>query len=132
MTLEPHELLQRLSDSLRGEIGPAVGDEYTRTQAFMASVILEKLARQLSLAAVHQQAAAADLLQLHADLADRLVRVSDLAGALERARAEATIGALGPLIEALYGSRDPRVDEALGLIRAVLRRDIDRRMEIAR
>ena len=48
--------------------------------------------------------------------------------------AESAVAPLGPLIDALYAwgpEREPTA-AALALIRPVLRRDIDRRMEIAR
>ena len=50
MSIEPSELLDRVSVTLRSEVGPAVADEYTRTQAHMASVILGKVSKQIALA----------------------------------------------------------------------------------
>ncbi|MDH3679379.1 MAG: hypothetical protein OEV40_05440 [Acidimicrobiia bacterium] len=129
------ELLARLAAALRTEIGPAVEGEYPRTQAFMAGVILERVSRELALDAQHAAAAAADGTALRADLDPVLaagpppVRV-----ALDRwAEAACAIHALTPLIEALYawGPDEPAAVDALALIRPVLRRDIDRRMEIA-
>jgi hypothetical protein len=132
VTLEAHELLRRLSVAIRGEVGPAIADEYTRTQAFMASVILERLAKQLALAEEHERAAATDLAQLHRALSERLESPPpEMAEALDCARSGATIDALGPLIEAIYDWHDPRGSDALDLIRSVLRRDIDRRMQVA-
>ena len=58
--MEPEQLLERLSTTLRRQIGPAVAEPYPRTQAFMASVILEKLARQLRTAAADAEADRAD------------------------------------------------------------------------
>ena len=49
MTIPVDELLQRLSGTLRSDVAPAVEGEFNRTQTFMASVILEKLARQVLL-----------------------------------------------------------------------------------
>lgn len=134
MTLEPSELLERLSETLRSEIGPAVGDEYTRTQAYMASVILARVAKQLASAADHRDAEQADLDRLHRGL-ESLVGVAPdaVVSAARRARSAATIASLGPLIEAIYswGIDRPEAAEALTAVRAALRRDIDRRMEIA-
>ena len=48
MLIEPALLLERMADTLRHDVGPAVGDEFARTQAFMASVILAKLASELA------------------------------------------------------------------------------------
>jgi hypothetical protein len=39
--MEPEQLLERLATTLRRQIGPAVAEPYPRTQAFMASVVLE-------------------------------------------------------------------------------------------
>ncbi|MDG2113065.1 MAG: hypothetical protein P8N02_10680, partial [Actinomycetota bacterium] len=54
--------------------------------------------------------------------------------ALRAAAATGAVEGLGGLIGALYewGIDRPEASEALALIRPVLRRDIDRRMEIAR
>lgn len=134
------DVLRRLSTTLRSDIGPAIEDEYTRTQAFMASVILEKVARSQELGPRHQAAEQADLDRLHSALKRRLAEsttaVPDgLATALAAARQSMTVAALGPVVAELYRwgpSSTPAAAAALDLIRPVLRADIDRRMEIAR
>lgn len=126
------ELLQRISGSLRHTIGPAVGDDYPRTQAFMASVILEKTARQVQMASAHDAAAAADRSALAADL-DAL-----LAGGTASADvvAAATEPNLTALVDALYTHRTELGDDLftalLNRVRVTLRADIDRRCEVAR
>ena len=135
VSLALSEQLERLSGTLRNEIGPAVGDEYLRTQAFMASVILAKLAKEVALAPVHEAAERADLTELHERLGSVLAGAPvDLATAADEAESAGTVAALGPLVVALYdwGTDRPAAAEALSLIRITLRRDIDRRMEIAR
>ncbi len=135
MTLEPSELLRRLSVGLKTEIGPNIDHEYTRTQAFMASVILERVSRQVELGPRHGEAEAADMAQLHTQLAEVLAEApNDVAQHRDEAARVASVAALGPLIEALYrwGPERPEVISSLHLIRPALRADIDRRMEIAR
>ena len=132
-------LLQRIARTLRQDIGPAVADEYARTQAFMAAVVLEKLGRQLALAAEHEAAEAADLTELVADLRgllpdpDAPTPVRSALGALAELGDRA---ALCRVIEALYATRatlgEARFAAALDRIRRTLRRSVDRRMEIAR
>ena len=104
------ELLTRLSTTLKQDIGPAVDDGYTRTQAFMAAVILERLARQVELEPGHLAAERDDIDQL----LPRLTTV--LAGSPERVRAALdevgaarSVAVLGPLVEALHavGSEEP-------------------------
>lgn len=134
MTLEPSELLDRLSATLRSEIGPAVGDEYTRTQAFMASVILAKVAREVALGPAHRAAEQADMAELHERLPPMLAEApAAVVAAAEAARSSSSVAGLGPLIEALHhwDTDRPAADQALAVIRRALRRDIDRRMEIA-
>lgn len=133
--MDTADLLARVAGTLRTEIGPATADEYARTQAFMAAVILERLGRERERADHHAAAAAADGARLRPAL------VAALGGGPPTV--QAAVGAwiedgcrvvgLGPVIEALYAwdADEPSVVEALGLIRPVLRRDIDRRMEIA-
>jgi hypothetical protein len=132
-------LLQRIARILRQDIGPAVADEYARTQAFMAAVVLEKLGRQLALAGEHEGAESVDLALLVADLRGLLTEgeapapVRTAVDALAERRGNA---ALCRLIEALYAARptlgEARFAGALDRIRRTLRRSVDRRMEIAR
>ncbi|MGK0479191.1 MAG: hypothetical protein ACJAQ9_002238 [Ilumatobacter sp.] len=132
--MTPGELLHRLSGSLRSQIGPAVGDEYTRTQAFMASVILERLSKQVELQSAHGEAERADMIALCAQLDPVLALAPDQVRAdLESAVSTCRLDDLGPLIDSLYEPEvEPELrDAALGLLRPVLRRDIDRRMAIA-
>ena len=39
------ELLQRIANTLKGDVGPAIADEYPKTQAFMAAVVLHEESR---------------------------------------------------------------------------------------
>lgn len=134
MTIDTPELLARLSRTIRHEVAPDVAEEYTKTQAHMASVILDKLAKQLALGPAHAAAEQSDLAQLHRDLTGPLATAPPaVTRAAEAAAAQGTVAALGPLIEALYrwGLDTEQASDALSRIRAVLRHDIDRRMEIA-
>ena len=158
MSFESHAMLERLAGQMRREIAPAVDDEYQRTQTHMAGVILERLAREAALGERHRDAEAADMARLAIDLSDILDGVptsladaaphavrdaaqsssmavpDDVSAALTRLRADPDVMLLGPLVEALYrwGPDRPMAAAALDAIRPVLRRDIDRRMEIAR
>jgi len=138
VTVVPSELLGRLAATLREEIGPAVNAAYPRTQAFMAAVVLEKMARQLALAQAHEAADRAEMAQLFTDLRARL-------GAASTPPAiRAIVNERGPgddnerlcrLISALYAHRDTvgsSFDATLGRVRATLRARVDRQMEYSR
>ena len=129
----PDELLSRLSATLKADIAPAVTDEYTRTQTHMASVILERLSKQVKLSPVHETAEAADLAQLIRELEELLTpkTESNVDAAWQRVSTTPSIDRLGPLLRALHEWHDPVAEQALARIRPVLRADIDRRMEIA-
>lgn len=131
VSLESAELLERIAATIRNEIAPAVEEEFPKTQAFMASVILHRVAKQLALRPGHAEAEVADLAELAADLEPLLQEapagVSQTAEALSAGDA---VAELGPLIEALYEWGEEGV-AALAAVRRVLRRDIDRRMEVA-
>jgi hypothetical protein len=140
MSIDPSELLGRLSATLKADIAPAVGDEYSRTQTFMASVILERLSKQIALAPDHVRAELDDMTTLHGELRELL---SDAPPAVELAietlGADRRVAVLDPLIEALYAEmadagpeESSRAAVALDVVRPHLRRDIDRRMEIAK
>ena len=140
MTLEDHELLSRLADTVRSEIAPAVDDEYARTQAFMAAVILQRLAKQARLGSEHGAVEADDVAALSDELdtllaeADGTTEVpSEIRDAVARMHTQASIAAASDVIDALYrwGPQRPEAASALAAIRQMLRRDIDRRMDIA-
>jgi hypothetical protein len=132
------ELLQRIANTLKGEVGPAIEADYPKTQAFMAAVVLQKLGRQLDLESAHGAAAAADLSALLDDVREWLAggetpaRLTAAVQALTRTRDAA---ALCALIETLYASRvelgAARGDALLGRVRETLRASIDRRLEYA-
>jgi hypothetical protein len=136
--LPPAELLERMAPTLRKEIGPAVEGEYPRTQAFMAAVILEKVARQLALTPTHELADAVETAELVADL-DGLLSAGSAPPAVRAIVTDDVAGggddALCRLIEALYSHRDalgaPTFDTALRRVRATLRARVDRQMEYA-
>ncbi len=141
MSFEIHERLERLAGQMRREIAPAVDDDYQRTQTHMAGVILQRLAREVALGARHRAAEIADVEALVSRLEEIIgseetsspVAPEDVRTALAGLRGEPCMTSLAPLVEVLYRwgpDRDPVV-AALDEIRAVLRRDIDRRMEVA-
>jgi hypothetical protein len=132
------ELLQRIAQTLKQHIGPAIEAEYPRTQAFMAAVVLQKLGRHLGLTSDHAAAETADLIGLLADLQGILENATvpaAVSGAIETLARTRENAALCGLIEALYAARtalgEARFAALLGRIRQTLRRSIDRRMEVA-
>lgn len=150
--MNPDELLERMAVTFRSRIGPEVGDTFARTQAFMASVILEKLSRQLRAADAHAAAERAERAVLRVDLdalldADTPAELRRAVNALTEAVARAEpaepapadrpdLGAiLGHLVATLYEQRsvlgEPRFEVLLGRVRTTLRARIDRQMEYA-
>ena len=135
--MNPGELLQRIANTLKRDVGPAIEAEYPKTQAFMAAVVLQKLGRQLDLEGAHRAADAADLSALLDDLVVswgwRDARERDAGGT----DTHADTGCGGPLHadRGLYASRAElgavRFDALLGRVRGTLRASIDRRMEYA-
>jgi hypothetical protein len=132
------ELLQRIANTLKRDIAPAIEAEYPKTQAFMAAVVLLKLGRQLGLEGAHRAADATDLSALLDDLRGSLAggetpaSVTEAVRTLTRTRDAA---AVCTLIETLYASRAElgaaRFETLLGRVRETLRASIDRRMEYA-
>jgi hypothetical protein len=132
------ELLQRIANTLKRDVAPAIEDDYQRTQAFMASVVLQKLGRQLGLERAHRDADAAGLSALLDDLRGLLGGGDTPAGvtaAVQTLTSARDAAALCTLIETLYASRTElgaaRFDALLGRVRKTLRASIDRRMEYA-
>ncbi len=130
------KLLQRIAQTLKQEIGPAIDVEYPKTQAFMAGVVLQKLGAQLGLASQHQAAERAELDALIADLSGTLgAAPSAIRGALEVLARDRDKAAICALIETLYANRaalgDERFTAALSRVRRMLRASVDRQMEYA-
>ncbi len=134
MTLSSAEQLRRLAAAVREEIAPEVSSEYPRTQAFMASVILQRVAREVELADEHRAAEQQDVAALEADLRSILSDAPPGVRAAASGLGTGAVAMLRPVIAELYAwdPMDPAARQALARIRAVLRSDIDRRMEIAR
>ena len=133
-----HDLLTRVAATLKREVGPSVILEYPKTQAFMASVVLDKLNRQLERAAAHQSARERDCQKLLAALSQASATqlpaaVTDALAVIERSCDDA---ALSDAIKTLYAHKTelglPVFDALLGSIRKFLRADLERRLEIAR
>jgi hypothetical protein len=133
--VRPDDLLEHIAVTLRHEIGPAVDESFPKTQAFMASVILEKLAGQLRLADVHaradrdDRAALVNDVRLHLD-ASSPSRLRTAVAALSDDEA-----ALPALVEAIYATRDELGAEQFDLlitrVRRTLRARLDRQLEYA-
>jgi hypothetical protein len=131
--MTPDELLQRIAQTLKKEVGPAVEGAYPRTQAFLAAAVLEKLARQLHLAESHAAAEASDMASLVEDLktlAMQLELPQPVQAAIAAVVARRDGPALSGLIEALYAERTALGAKAfealLGRVRRSLRAAIDR------
>ena len=134
--MTPDALLARMAGTLRAEIGPAVAEPFAKTQAFMAAVILEKLARQLALAAAHAAADDRDRAELVAAIEAQL-GPADAPGVHAALGAVRTSGDAGlrSLVGALYEARQElgseRFDSLLARVRLALRARLDRQLEHA-
>jgi hypothetical protein len=134
--VKQHDLLERIAGALRHEIGPAVGDPFAKTQAFMASVILEKLARELRVADAHDRADRDDRVALARDLRTHMQSSTpDRVRAAVAALDDDHDAALGEVVEALYAARDElgveQFDVLLTRVRETLRARLDRQLEYA-
>ena len=136
--LAPDQLLERIARTLKKDIGPAVGEAFPKTQAFMASVVLQKLAGQLRLADEHAAASQRDLREL-ADELDPLTTSQDtppsLQAAVKTLRQDLSTASVSGLIETLYTTRselgEKRFEDLIGRVRTRLRARIDREIVYA-
>ncbi|HVN91143.1 MAG TPA: hypothetical protein VMT61_15125 [Candidatus Binataceae bacterium] len=122
------QLLSEVIASLRNVIAPAVKDPYPKSQAYMAAVILEFLARQLEERTDIESAKEAELASLFGEVA-RLAGGDKIKGGDVPSEA-----ALCGLIERLYNERERLGEDAFktanGLVRASLRRLLDQELKI--
>ena len=138
--LAPDELLERIARTLKKDIGPAVEAAYPKTQAFMAAVVLQKLAGQLRLADDHAAAGRHDLQELATELAGELETAAggtppSLQAAVHTVRQDCDTASVSRLIETLYATRselgEERFARLIGRVRTRLRARIDREMVYA-
>lgn len=133
--LPPAALLERIARSLKMEIGPAVNDAYPKTQAFLASVVLEKLAGQLRLQDAHAADNRNDTEALSRELLDRCTAdtPAPVLQALAQVARDCDTRSLTELVEVLYSTREALGEEEfsslLARVRSVLRARVDRAME---
>jgi hypothetical protein len=120
--LEPELLIGRIAQTLRAEVGPAIEAPYPRTQAFMASVILERVARHVTERASIAVRAGQEVGALCEDLADLLPE--SWGATIDAVAAEGTKAALCGLVEGLYGGRDELGEEAFSAARDRTRRTL--------
>ena len=138
MQLAPDALLERIARTLKKDIGPAVDAAYPKTQAFMAAVVLQKLAGQLRLADEHAAASQRDLHELGEELSQLTASnaiPAPLAEALRTLRHDLDTASVSGLIETLYATRselgERRFTSLLSRVRTRLRARIDREMVYA-
>jgi hypothetical protein len=128
----PDELLDRLAGTLREQIGPNVVEPFAKTQAFMASVILGKLAGQMRAAAADGVADTEERRALVEALRDDDARVSTAAfsAAIDVLELDGSDASWNRLVESLYAGRAElgreRFERALGLVRVAMRARLDR------
>ncbi len=136
--LAPDALLERIARTLKKDIGPSVDAAYPKTQAFMAAVVLQKLAGQLRLADEHAAASQRDLHELGEELSQLTASnaiPAPLAEALRTLRQDLDTASVSGLIETLYATRselgEERFASLLSRVRTRLRARIDREMVYA-
>ena len=130
--------MERIARTLKKEIGPAVEAAYPKTQAFMAAVVLQKLAGQLRLADDHAAASQRDLQELTEELSQLAASnaiPAPLAEALRTLRHDLDAASVSRLIETLYATRselgEERFNSLIRRVRTRLRARVDREMVYA-
>jgi hypothetical protein len=138
VSIEPALLLEQMSATLRHDIGPEVGDPFARTQAFMAAVVLAKLAGQLRSAA--EDARADGVEHVAVSQAVRATAGAALPDALDAAldalAADGATARWNAVVEATYVARaelgEATFERTLAVLRTALRARLDRALAYAR
>ena len=135
MTATAPEVLRRMAATMREQIAPAVDEPFARTQAFMAAVVLSKLAGQLAAAETDAHADVQERDDLVTELAARLPSPPTALGtALDELRDDGSEAAWNRLVLAVYAVRDAlgdHFDEVLATVRVALRSRLDRALAYA-
>jgi hypothetical protein len=131
----PDALLEAVAEALRREVGPAVADPFAKTQAFMAAVILEKLAGQLRADARAGEAVMNERLALVGGLEGACPeRASSVRAALRDLEKDGSDAGWCALVEALYTDRKAlggAFEPLLGRVRVALRARLNRTLAFA-
>jgi len=124
------QLLNDVVSALREVIAPAVTEQYAKSQAYMAAVILEFVARQVEERGDLEQQKHSVMVDLLRDLS----RMPEVEGILRGDHLDA--GGLCALIEHLYSERGRMGEEkfaaANGRVRQALRQLLDQDLKVAR
>ncbi len=135
MTATAPEVLRRMAATMREQIAPAVDEPFARTQAFMAAVVLGKLAGQLAAADADARVDDQERDALVTALATRLsAPPAELGTALDELRDDGSDPAWNRLVLAVYAGRDALgddFDDVLATVRAALRARLDRALAYA-
>ena len=136
--MDRSDLLNRIAVTLKQQIGPNVADEFAKTQTYMASVVLDKLARELGAEAQHivdKQAAINTMVETLANIRAQRPLPDMVHQALNDLEASPGAKEICTLIETLYRSRAEFENDAftalLNAVREYSRFDIDQRLAIA-
>lgn len=132
--MTPDEVLARVARVLRDVVGPEVGDDFARTQAYMAAVVLEKVAGQIRSTAERDRADAADGAALEHDLVELLGdRPPPALQVAVRGSGCRTNAGLVAIVSLLHAERvalgADRFEALLGRVRTTLRARLDRELE---
>jgi hypothetical protein len=137
MPVPPADLLDRMAATMRTQVGPAVEEPFAKTQAFMAAVILDKLAGQLRGAEADAHMAHEERHALVAELLAELAGTSTthVGGALASLGGDGRDAAWSALVEAIYTDGDElgadRFARMLGRVRVAMRARLDRMLVYA-
>lgn len=122
------QLLKEIVTSLREVIAPAVAEPYAKSQAYMAAVVLEFVARQIDERSDIEQNKQQALVELMRDLA----RIPGLDGMLRGDHMSET--GLGDFIGHLYGERSRLGEDTFAAanqrVRHTLRQLLDEELKI--
>ena len=131
MIASAEQILQALAVTLRTSIGPNLADPFAKTQAFMAAVVLEKLAGQLVASAADAAAGAKEHSELVQDLRTALQTTPNLAvgNALDRLAELDCDRNWNVLIEEIHAQREAlgtAHESLLSQVRVVMRARLNR------
>jgi hypothetical protein len=137
------DTLRRISKTCKTVIAPSTQDEYAKTQAYMAAVVLEKIALQIELEKKHELQMASAYQSLVEEVSLILndekyskVLSIEIQNGLEIFSRNQSRSGLNVFIKQLYMSKETLGEELVNQIkkraRTTMRADIDFRMEFAK
>jgi hypothetical protein len=123
------QLLAQIAAMLRADIGPSVSEPFAKTQAFMAAVILEKVAAELRATEAASATSVDDVKRVAMAIETEAGAAGHVRAALDRLGTDPSDAGWSALVRALYAERSTLGEERFARLLSEVRRTLRTRLD---